>query len=284
MRTHQKYFALETSDGALAPNFAVVANIESKDDGKRIVAGNERVLRARLADARFFWDQDRKVPLNDRLAALEKVVFHAKLGTLADRVRRMQALSRTMAKAVDGADAESADKAALLAKADLVSDMVGEFPELQGIMGRYYALEEGVKGDVADAIRDHYAPQGPADACTTQPISIAVALAEKLDTLAGFFAIDEKPTGSRDPYALRRAALGIIRLALKNQLPLPLRPAFIAAHAGYTGLTDAADADVTASALLQFFGDRLKAHLRGQGVPHHHITAVFALGDEDDLV
>jgi glycyl-tRNA synthetase beta chain len=284
MRTHQKYFALETSDGVMAPNFAVVANIESKDDGKRIVAGNERVLRARLADARFFWDQDRKVPLSDRLAALEKVVFHAKLGTLADRVRRMQALSRTMANAVDGADAESADKAALLAKADLVSDMVREFPELQGVMGRYYALEEGVEGQIADAIRDHYAPQGPADTCPTQPISIAVALAEKIDTLVGFFAIDEKPTGSRDPYALRRAALGVIRLALENQLALPLRPAFIAAHAGYTGLAEAADADVTACALLQFIGDRLKAHLRGQGVLHHHIAAVFALGDEDDLV
>ena len=284
MRTHQKYFALETCEGTLAPFFAVVANIQSKDDGKRIIAGNERVLRARLADARFFWDQDRKIPLSNHLAALEKVVFHAKLGTLANRVRRMRSLSRTMAEAISGAAPEKADKAAMLSKADLVSGMVGEFPELQGVMGRYYALEEGVDSEIADAIRDHYAPQGPQDACPMQPVSIAVALAEKLDTLAGFFAIDEKPTGSRDPYALRRAALGIIRLVLENKLALPLRPAFMAAYAGYTGLTDAANADTTAKALLQFIGDRLKVHLRGRNMPHHHISAVFALGNEDDLV
>ena len=283
MRTHQKYFALETPEGALAPVFAVVANIQSTDGGKRIVAGNERVLRARLADARFFWDQDRKIKLEDRLEALEKVVFHASLGSLAERVRRIRRLARTLAAGIPGASPDKADMAAKLAKADLVSDMVGEFPELQGVMGRYYALEEGVDGEIADAIREHYAPQGPQDACPTAPVSVAVALAEKFDTLAGFFGIDEKPTGSRDPYALRRAALGVIRLALENQLALPLKAAIKAAYDGYDGaLSETADA--TADSLLQFFADRLNGHLRGQGVPHHHIAAVFALGDEDDLV
>lgn len=284
MRSHQKYFAMETEAGELAPAFAVVANIDSTDGGAQIVAGNERVLRARLADARFFWDQDRKTPLDDRLADLEKVVFHARLGSLADRVRRMRKLAGDLAGFVPGADAAKVDRAAALAKADLTTGMVGEFPELQGVMGRYYALEENLDAETADAIRDHYAPQGPGDACPTQPVAIAVALAEKLDTLAGFFAIDEKPTGSRDPYALRRAALGVIRLALENNLALPLRQAFVAAHAAYETLPeDAADAQTTAEDLLQFFADRLKAHLRGEGVRHDHIAAVFALGDEDDL-
>ena len=285
MRAHQKYFAFETPEGALAPVFGVVANIESADGGKRIVAGNERVLRARLADARFFWDQDRKTPLADRVGQLETVVFHARLGSLADRVRRMTALARALAADIPGAEVEQAGRAATLAKADLVTGMVGEFPELQGVMGRYYALAQGEADVVADAVRDHYSPQGPGDACPAAPVSIAVALAEKLDTLAGFFAIDEKPTGSRDPYALRRAALGVIRLALENRLALSLRQAFAAAHAGYVDLPDdAADADRTAEDLLQFFADRLKAHLRAEGVPHHHIAAVFALGEEDDLV
>lgn len=284
MRAHQKYFALETADGALAPAFAVVANIESTDGGKQVVAGNERVLRARLADARFFWDQDRKTPLEDRLSDLEKVVFHARLGSLADRTRRMRVVAGALAQAIPGGDAKAADRAAALAKADLTSGMVGEFPELQGVMGRYYALDQGEPAAVADAIRDHYAPQGPSDACPTQPTSVATALAEKLDTLVGFFAIDEKPTGSRDPYALRRAALGVIRIALENGLALPLRGTFRLAHEAYRELpADAADANRVAEELLQFFVDRLKAHLRGQGVAHHHIAAVFALGDEDDL-
>ena len=285
MRSHQKYFALSTADGALAPAFAVVANIESNDGGAQIVAGNERVLRARLSDARFFWDQDRKTPLADRVGDLESVVFHAKLGTLADRVRRIQALAGTLAAFVPGANADLARAAAGLAKADLTTGMVGEFPELQGVMGRYYALAEGATPAVADAIRDHYAPQGPSDACPTAPVSVAVALAEKLDTLAGFFAIDEKPTGSRDPYALRRAALGVIRLVLENRLALPLGQAFRAAREAYTGLGDAAaPPEKVADDLLQFFADRLKAHLRGENVPHDQIAAVFALGDEDDLV
>lgn len=285
MRSHQKYFALSDADGALAPAFAVVANIDSDDGGKRIVAGNERVLRARLSDARFFWDQDRKTPLADRVADLQKVVFHAKLGTVAERVLRMQTVAGALAADMSGADAETATMAAGLAKADLTTGMVGEFPELQGVMGRYYALEEAVQADVADAIRDHYAPQGPSDACPKAPVSVAVALAEKLDTLAGFFAIDEKPTGSRDPYALRRAALGVIRLVLENHLPLSLRHAFRTARDAYDNLgSDAASADIVADELLQFFADRLKAHLRGENVPHDQIAAVFALGDEDDLV
>jgi len=285
MRSHQKYFAFETTDGALAPVFGVVANIESADDGARIVAGNERVLRARLADARFFWDQDRKTPLADRTDALGSVVFHAKLGSVLDRVTRIRKLATALSGQVEGADAAMADRAAALAKADLTTGMVGEFPELQGVMGRYYALAEAEAPEVADAIRDHYAPQGPSDACPSAPISIVTALAEKLDTLAGFFAIDEKPTGSRDPYALRRAALGVIRLALENALALNLRPAFKLAHAGYAALPPGGgDAETVAEDLLQFFADRLKAHLRAEGVPHHHIAAVFALGDEDDLV
>ncbi len=281
MRSHQKYFALETADGALAPRFAVVANIESTDGGARIVNGNERVLRARLADARFFWDQDRKTPLADRLPALEKVVFHAELGSVAERVRRIEALSASLAARI-GADVEQAKEAARLCKADLDSGMVGEFPELQGVMGRYYAIDQAAAPAVADAIRDHYAPQGPGDACPTAPVSVAVALAEKLDTLAGFFGIDQKPTGSRDPYALRRAALGVLRLILENKLALPLRTVFAEAHAGYSNLPQSVE--TSTAALMQFFADRLKVHLRDEGVPHHHISAVLALGDEDDLV
>lgn len=282
MRSHQKYFALETADGALAPRFAVVANIESTDGGAKIINGNERVLRARLADARFFWDQDRKTPLADRLPALEKVVFHADLGSVAERVRRIEALSVTLAAKIPGADAAQTAEAARLCKADLDSGMVGEFPELQGLMGRYYAIDQGVAPAVADAIRDHYAPQGPSDKCPTAPVSIAVALAEKLDTLTGFFGIDQKPTGSRDPYALRRAALGVLRLILENKLALPLRAVFSAAYAGYANLPQSTEA--TSDALMQFFADRLKVHLRDEGVPHHHIAAVLALDDEDDLV
>ena len=282
MRSHQKYFALETADGGLAPQFAVVANIDSTDGGARIVNGNERVLRARLADARFFWDQDRKTPLAERLPALEKVVFHADLGSVAERVRRIEALSGALAARIDGANVDQAKEAARLCKADLDSGMVGEFPELQGVMGRYYALDQGAAPAVADAIRDHYAPQGPSDQCPTAPVSVAVALAEKLDTLAGFFGIDQKPTGSRDPYALRRAALGVLRLILENNLALPLRTILADAHSGYASLPESADA--TTDALIQFFADRLTVHLRDEGVPHHHIAAVLALGDEDDLV
>jgi glycyl-tRNA synthetase beta chain len=281
MRTHQKYLSLLSPDGALAPRFVVVANIEAPDGGAQIVAGNERVLRARLADAKFFWDQDRKTRLEDRVAALDHIIFHAKLGSLGEKVTRLQTLAAELSEFIPGCDRDLARSTALLAKADLTTEMVGEFPELQGVMGRYYALEEGEKPEIADAIAEHYAPQGPGEACPTAPVSVAVALADKLDTLAGFFAIDEKPTGSRDPFALRRAALGAIRLILENGLRLPLRQAFgLALRHGEA----AADKDTVVEDLLAFFADRLKVHLREQGVRHDLINAVFALGNEDDLV
>ncbi|HZC15727.1 MAG TPA: glycine--tRNA ligase subunit beta, partial [Caulobacteraceae bacterium] len=226
MRTHQKYFTLrDPATGGLASHFIAVANIEAHDGGKAIAAGNARVLSARLNDARFFWDEDRKVPLSQRLERLKGVTFHAKLGTMYERVERIEALAREMAPLV-GADPERAADAARLCKADLVTGMVGEFPELQGVMGRYYAIEEGMAPEIADAIRDHYRPQGPNDAVPTAPVSVAVALADKADMLAGFFSIGEKPTGSRDPFALRRAALGIIRIVVERRLRLSLKDVF----------------------------------------------------------
>jgi glycyl-tRNA synthetase beta chain len=217
MKVHQKYFAVrDPARDGLAPNFVVVANVEASDGGKALAAGNSRVLSARLNDARFFWDEDRKVGFDSWLKKLEGVTFHAKLGTMADRVERIAALAREIAPLV-GADPDQAERAARLAKADLASGMVGEFPELQGIMGGYYA-RAGEGDAIADAIRDHYKPQGPNDTVPTAPLTVVVALADKLDTLAGFWTINEKPTGSKDPFALRRAALGAIRLILSNQL------------------------------------------------------------------
>ncbi len=285
MRAHQKYFALLKPDGSLAPRFGFVANIEAADGGKAIVAGNERVLRARLADAKFFWDQDRKTPLADRAPALEAIVFHAKLGSVAARVQRIAALAADLAEDIQDADADAARKAALLCKADLVTGMVAEFPDLQGVMGRYYALADGETESVADAIADHYAPQGPNDLCPDAPASVAVALADKIDTLAGFWLIDQKPTGSKDPYALRRAALGVIRLILENDLRIRLVPAFEAAMRRYRDDDPALpEGGEIAGDLLGFFADRLKVHLRDQGVRHDLISAVFALSGEDDFV
>ena len=281
MRTHQKYFAVLDKAGKMAPRFIVVGNMLTTDGGKAVVAGNERVLRARLSDAKFFWDQDRKVKLEDRLPALEKITFHARLGTVAEKVGRIQALSAAIAEAI-GADVDAAKRAALLTKADLVTEVVGEFPEVQGIMGRYYALGQGESPAVADAIAEHYKPLGPSDSCPTAPVSVSVALADKIDTLVGFFAIDEKPTGSKDPYALRRAALGIIRLVLENGLRLPLNRIFATAHTAY-GIGGFAPADAVSADLLAFFADRLKVALREQGVRHDLVDAVFALGGEDDL-
>jgi glycyl-tRNA synthetase beta chain len=282
MRTHQRYFALEGADGKLAARFAVVANTETRDGGATVIDGNERVLRARLSDAKFFWDQDRKTPLEGRVASLDPIIFHAKLGSVAQKVERMAALAAALAPAL-GADRAWAERAARLAKADLTSEMVGEFPELQGLMGRYYALAQGEPAEVAEAIADHYKPVGPSDRCPTAPVSIAVALADKIDTLAGFFAIDEKPTGSRDPYALRRAALGVIRLIDENKLALPLRQAFGAAWDAYRveGLRDKA---VVVEDLLTFIADRLKVAMREKGVRHDLVDAVFAVGAEDDLL
>jgi len=269
MRTHQKYFAVrDPATGGLAPHFVVVANIEATDGGAAVAAGNAKVLSARLSDARFFWDEDRKVGFEPWLEKLNGVTYHARLGTMAARVGRISSLAAALAPQV-GAEPAKAAEAARLAKADLASGMVGEFPELQGIMGGYYARAAGVDDEIANAVRDHYRPQGPNDTVPTAPVSIAVALADKLDALIGFFSIDEKPTGSKDPFALRRAALGIIRIILAARVRLPLRPMF--AGEGF------------AEALVDFFADRLKVSLRDQGKRHDLVDAVFALGD-DDLV
>ena len=283
MRTHQKYFATLKPDGSLGPRFIVVANMVTDDGGLAVVAGNQRVLRARLSDAQFFWDQDRKLRLDHRVDALKAITFHARLGTVHDKVERMVALAGALAPMITGADADAARRAATLCKADLTTGMVGEFPELQGVMGRYYARHDGEDAAIAQAVAEHYKPLGPTDGCPTAPISIVVALADKLDSLVGFFAIDEKPTGSKDPYALRRAALGIIRLVLENRLRLPLRSVFRQAHTGYR-VDGLAAADVVADQVLDFCADRLKVVLRDRGVRHDLIDAVFALGSEDDLV
>lgn len=368
MKVHQKYFAVSlpsqsggsTAEGGegggraqrLAPNFVVVANVEATDGGTALAAGNSRVLSARLNDARFFWDEDKKVGFDVWLDKLKGVTFHAKLGTLAERVDRIAALAREIAPLV-GADPNQAEQAARLAKGDLASGMVGEFPELQGVMGGYYARlaptparradpphkgegdganlppldgEGGREADgwgdaIADAVRDHYKPQGPNDAVPTAPLTVAVALADKLDTLVGFFAIDEKPTGSKDPFALRRAALGVIRLVLENGTRAPLETVLLDGLFGLTNVSRTLDvvhrfadggtstsgvavaADLTAdnvaglhssggdlpqprtivADLLAFFADRLKVLLRDQGQRHDLVDAVFALGD-DDLV
>jgi len=266
MKNHQRYFATTKADGALANCFVVVANNVARDGGKIIAEGNERVLRARLSDAKFFWDQDRKTTLESRWPALKHIVFHAKLGTQAERVERIDELAGEIAKFVPGADAHQVAQAVRLCKADLVTGMVGEFPELQGIMGRYYALAEKLPAAVADAIGAHYSPVGPNDRCPNAPVSITVALADKFDTLSGFWSIGERPTGSRDPFALRRATLGIIRIIVENKLRLPLRNFF-------------ADDD-----LMAFFAERLKVQMREKGVRHDVVDAIFALGNEDDLV
>ena len=283
MKVHQKYFAVrEPGKDGLAPHFVVVANVEATDGGQALAAGNAKVLSARLSDAEFFWTEDQKVGFDAWNAKLKDVTFHAKLGTLAERVDRIAALAREIAPLV-GADPAQAEQAARLSKADLASGMVGEFPELQGIMGGYYARLAGQPDAVADAIRDHYKPQGPGDTVPTAPVTVAVAMAEKLDTLVGFFAIDEKPTGSKDPYALRRAALGVIRLVLENGVRAPLSKVI---HPGgvmiVTGQKLSGETQYTAD-LLAFFADRLTVLLRDKGQRHDLVAAVFALGD-DDLV
>lgn len=287
MRTHQRYLAVETAEGALAPYFIAVANTETRDGGAAVLAGNERVLRARLSDAKFFWDQDRAVPLAERVPRLAEITFHAKLGTVADKVHRLTRLATALAAFLpDPADeglGESAARAAHLAKADLVTGMVGEFPELQGLMGRYYALDQGEDAAVADAIAQHYSPQGPSDACPTAPVSVAVALADKLDSLVGFFAIGEPPTGRGDPFALRRAALGAIRLIVENGLRLPLREALTTALAQYRDRLETVDIGVV-DTLMGFFADRMKVALKDRGVRHDLIDAVFKRSGDDDLV
>jgi glycyl-tRNA synthetase beta chain len=272
MKAHQKCFSLRKGD-KLANRFIVVANLKATDGGKAIIHGNERVIRARLADAKFFFDQDRKVLLTELVPKLEEITFHEKLGSQYERVQRIWHLARELAPLV-GADPDLAERAGILAKADLVSGMVGEFPELQGVMGRYYALDQQENPAVANAIGAHYKPLGPTDEVPREPVAIAVALADKLDTLAGFWAIDEKPTGSKDPYALRRAALGVIRIVLENGIRLPLLKQF------RTQLPK----DEVARSLLAFFADRLKVYLRDQGARHDLVDAVFALGGDDLLM
>jgi glycyl-tRNA synthetase beta chain len=314
IRNNQKCFVLRKDEGGqLSARFILVANIEASDGGKEIVAGNERVIRARLADARHFWKTDlaplpdyrdkAEKPLDQRLEKLkaQNIVFHEKLGTQGERVERIVRLATEIAPLV-GADPAKTERAAYLAKADLVTEMVGEFPELQGLMGKYYALKQGEDASVAAAIEDHYKPVGPSDRVPTDPVAIAVALADKLDMLVGFWAIDEKPTGSKDPYALRRAALGVIRIVLENGLRLRLVARFDAAlslveetlrsrakaeAARRGGLQIAARGAGTEPShwgLLSFFADRLKVQLREQGARHDLVDAVFALGNQDDLL
>jgi len=328
MRTHQKYFAAnDAKTGKLAPNFIVVANITASDGGKKIAEGNARVLSARLSDARFFWEKDKATPLEVMGGKLKTIAFKEELGSLGDKVERVAALARELAPKV-GADPELAERAARLAKADLVSEMVGEFPELQGVMGRYYALAAGEDASVADAIRDHYKPQGPSDSVPADPVSIAVALADKLDTLTGFWTINEKPTGSKDPFALRRAALGVVRLILDNDLRFSLdrfNDAQVLKHQTRTLSTDWTTPDMTALAsaimrhgvfsqearsalgaveggapvwadsvtrhdpsvsdsLLDFLHERLKVHLREEGLRHDQIDACLAMPERCDLV
>ena len=291
MGTHQRYFGLLDGAGGPAARFIMVANTETEDGGYVVVSGNERVLRARLADARFFLNQDRRQSLAGRVPQLKGVVFHAGLdstdfgftglGSMYEKARSIEALARSLCGSIEGADSDLAARAGLLCKADLVTEMVGEFPDLQGLMGSLYA-ERHEKPEVCTAIREHYAPQGPDDECPTAPVSVAVALADKLDTLAALFAIDERPTGSKDPFALRRAALGVIRIIIGNRLRLSLDRA----------LTDALNrrsipepfSSNAKRTLVTFFEDRLKVHLRDQGKRHDLVSAVFATEDEDDLV
>ncbi len=309
MRTHQKYFAVrDPKTGKLAPHFITVANVEAKDGGKAIAAGNARVLSARLNDARFFWDTDKKTPLytDERKAKLEKIVFHQKLGSVWDKVERVKALAAELC-AVTGADVEQVKRAAELCKMDLVTETVGEFPELQGQVGRQlYAPEKGANASIAAAIEDHYRPLGPNDRVPEDKVAVTLALADKLDTLAGFWVIEEKPTGSSDAFGLRRAALGVVRIVLDRgarlrsagyfaaMLPHAVRRSAVGENS-WPALKEAlARSDVPGDVLhgvaealvadlLAFLADRLKVQLRDQGKRHDLVDAVFALGD-DDLV
>jgi glycyl-tRNA synthetase beta chain len=293
IRANQKCFVLRhAGTDTLAPAFILTSNLIASDGGAAITAGNERVVRARLSDAKFFWETDKATRLEERLPKLDTIVFHEKLGTQGERVQRIAALARELAPLV-GADPDLAERAATLAKADLVTEMVGEFPELQGLMGRKYAGLQGEPESVAAAVEEHYKPVGPSDRVPTDRVAVAVALADKFDTLVGFWSIDEKPTGSKDPYALRRAALGVIRLLIENTVKLSLlRDGYQAAADGlrnYGAADEEAAGDGTANdgdaaSLLAFFADRLKVYLRDKGARHDLIDAVFALPGQDDLL
>jgi glycyl-tRNA synthetase beta chain len=273
--------------GTLAPKFILVANIEAEDGGEAIIAGNERVIRARLADAKFFYETDLETRLENRLEKFKHIVFHEKLGTQWERIERIERLAAELAPIV-GADVEKTKRAARLCKADLLTEVVGEFPELQGLMGKYYALAQGEEASVAAASEEHYKPLGPNDRVPTDPVAVAVALADKIDTLVGFWFEEERPTGSKDPFALRRAALGIIRLLLSNNLRLALKRIIELSwhehsHRG-TGVISATKKEVLIPDLLAFFADRLKVQLREQGARHDLVDAVFALEGQDDLL
>jgi glycyl-tRNA synthetase beta chain len=274
-RVNQKYFVCHDKAGKLANAFVCTANIDPHDNGAAIVAGNEKVLAARLSDAKFFWEQGLKVALDDQAKKLAQITFHEKLGSVADKVDRIDKLARWLVEEgiVKGASADDAERAARLCKADLVTGMVGEFPELQGIMGGYYARTQGESDAVADAIRDHYKPVGQGDDVPTAPVTVAVSLADKLDTLAQFFAVGMPPTGSKDPFALRRAAIGFLSLLLQNNLRCSLKGMLVATGAG-----------ASFAILEEFLIDRLKVQQREAGVRHDLIDAVFSLGGEDDLV
>ena len=285
MRSHQKYFSVIDEEGKLAPRFVVVANTGAPDGGEAIILGNERVLRARLSDAKFFWDQDRKQKLETRIPRLAEMKFHQKLGSISEKVKRIEELAEYLALKFN-AEPELARRAGFLCKSDLMTGMVGEFPNLQGVMAGYYALEDGENSAVADALRDHYAPVGPNDKCPDSPISVAVSIADKIDTLVGFFGIDEKPTGSRDPFGLRRAALGIIRLLLENGFSLSLTKVISKSIDFYnnSGGIDFSQKQQLAASLVEFFSERLKVYLKGQGIRHDLISAIFSNKGEDDLV
>jgi glycyl-tRNA synthetase beta chain len=286
MRTNQKYFACTNDEGLLVPAFVCVANIAATDKGEAIAQGNARVLAARLADARFFWEQDVKIPLDEQAKKLDGIVFHEKLGTVADKVERVAKLARWLVEEgiVKGAEPDQVERAARLTKADLVTGMVGEFPELQGVIGGYLAEGQGEPKAVADAIRDHYKPAGQGDEVPTAPVTIAVALADKLDSLANFFLIDEGPTGSKDPYALRRAALSVISITVTNGVRFRLEQVLLNAVADDLRKFEKVFYGHTEKGLASFFADRLKVQQREAGVRHDLIDAVFALGGEDDLV
>ena len=282
MKEHQKFFSVRNTKTGRIERFVTVANRETADHGATILAGNEKVLSARLSDAKFFWDNDLRVAgsnMNVWLQVLENVTFHNRLGTQGELIGRMAGLTREIAPMV-GADPDEAEEAARFAKADLASEMVYEFPELQGLMGRYYIKAAGKSDAIAAAAQEHYAPLGPSDDVPTAPVSIAVALAEKIDKLTGFWAIDEKPTGSKDPFALRRAALGVIRIALENDLSLHLDDVFRRSNE-IAGPRESSFADV--NELLSFLHDRLKVYLRDQGVRHDIIDACIAMPGSDDL-
>ncbi len=279
MRVYQKTLALLEADDTLAPNFLVVSNTETADNGRSIISGNERVLQARLADAQFFWEQDRCQPLQHWGSKLTERVFHARLGTVADKVERMRKLAAVVAEYMPTANLALVDRAVLLAKADLATGMVGEFPELQGVMGRCYALRDGERSEVYNAIAEHYRPLGQSDFCPSAPVSVCVALVDRIDTLIGFWTLSEKPTGSKDPLALRRAVLTGIRIIIENKLRIPLIIVFKKAAALYHSTES-----LNVHSLFVFFTARLKAHLQEKGVRHDIIAAVLESGQDDDLV